>query len=67
VDEINAQGGILLGGERRKVNVVYYDDKYQGSDALDVANRLINQDKSTSSWTDGLRADVGRPGSNRQG
>ena len=44
-DEINAKGGILLGGERRKVNVVYYDDKYQGSEALDVANRLINQDK----------------------
>ena len=44
-DEINAKGGILLGGERRKVNIVYYDDKYQGSEALDVANRLINQDK----------------------
>jgi branched-chain amino acid transport system substrate-binding protein len=44
-DDVNAEGGILVGGQRRKVNIVYYDDKYQGSDAIDVANRLINQDK----------------------
>lgn len=45
VDETNAKGGILYGSERRKINIVYYDDKYQGSEAVDVANRLINQDK----------------------
>ena len=43
-DEINAQGGLDVGGKKLKVEVVAYDDQYKTADAVAAFNRLVNQD-----------------------
>jgi branched-chain amino acid transport system substrate-binding protein len=45
VEEVNAKGGIMIGGKPHKVQMVQYDDKCSAKDAVTVAERLINSDK----------------------
>lgn len=44
-DEANAQGGLLVKGERYKVAVVAEDDKYDVARAVAGAEKLVNRDK----------------------
>ncbi|MDO8491040.1 MAG: ABC transporter substrate-binding protein [Dehalococcoidia bacterium] len=45
-EEINAAGGIVVGGQRYLLdNVVYYDDKYIPDEGVKAANKLIFEDK----------------------
>ena len=43
-DEINAKGGLDVGGKKYKVEVIAYDDQYKSADAVAAYNRLVNQD-----------------------
>ena len=45
VDEVNAQGGITVGGKNYKIKLVNYDDKCVANDAISAAQRLLNVDK----------------------
>jgi branched-chain amino acid transport system substrate-binding protein len=45
ISEVNARGGLLVGGQRRLVTLVYGDDQDSPENAVTVAKRLINQDK----------------------
>src|SRR4051795_10273303 len=40
-DDANQNGGLDVGGKKYKINVIPYDTKYQVSEALPAANRLI--------------------------
>ena len=42
--EINAQGGLDVGGKKYQVEVIAYDDQYKAADAVAAYNRLVNQD-----------------------
>lgn len=42
--EINAKGGIEVGGKKHKVEVIAYDDQYKAADAVAAYNRLVRQD-----------------------
>jgi branched-chain amino acid transport system substrate-binding protein len=44
-EDVNAKGGLDVGGKKYKVEVVAYDDKYQANEAVTAANRLIFEDK----------------------
>ncbi|MEI6113759.1 MAG: ABC transporter substrate-binding protein [Burkholderiales bacterium] len=44
-DDVNAKGGLDVGGKKYQVQVVAYDDKYQTNEAVTVANRLVFDDK----------------------
>jgi len=44
-DDVNAKGGLEVGGRKHPVKVVAYDDKYQAGEAVTAANRLIFEDK----------------------
>lgn len=44
-DDVNARGGVDLGGHRHKVRIIAYDDKYQASEAVTAANRLVFEDQ----------------------
>jgi branched-chain amino acid transport system substrate-binding protein len=44
-DDVNAKGGLDVGGKKHKVKVIAYDDKYQASEAVTAANRLVFEDK----------------------
>ncbi|AHG63482.1 ABC transporter substrate-binding protein [Advenella mimigardefordensis] len=43
-NEVNAEGGLQVNGERHKVEVIAYDDKYRAADAVSAYNRLVRQD-----------------------
>lgn len=43
-NEVNARGGLLVGGKKYTVEVVAYDDKYNANDAVAAYNRLTRQD-----------------------
>src|SRR5438552_12672516 len=43
-DEINAQGGLDLGGKKYKLEVVAYDHKYVIAEGVATVNRLIAKD-----------------------
>ena len=43
-NEINAQGGLEVGGKKYKIEVIAYDDQYKAADAVSAYNRLTNQD-----------------------
>jgi branched-chain amino acid transport system substrate-binding protein len=45
VDEINAKGGLTVGGEKVKVELINYDDKCVAKDAVSATERLLKQDK----------------------
>lgn len=42
--DINAHGGLDIGGKRYQVQVIAYDDQYKAADAVAAYNRLLNQD-----------------------
>ncbi len=44
-DDVNAKGGLDVGGKKYKVQVIPYDDKYQANDAVTAANRLVSEDQ----------------------
>ena len=44
-DEINEQGGVTIGGETYKLEVVSYDHKYVIAEGVATVNRLINRDE----------------------
>lgn len=44
-DDVNAQGGLEVGGKKYKISVIPYDDKYQSAEAVTAANRLVSDDK----------------------
>ncbi|WP_353235582.1 ABC transporter substrate-binding protein [Diaphorobacter ruginosibacter] len=44
-DDVNAKGGLEVGGKKYKVKVIPYDDKYQAGEAVTAANRLVFEDK----------------------
>lgn len=44
-NDYNAKGGITVGGKKVKVEIVAYDDKGDSVEAVNVAKRLISQDK----------------------
>ena len=44
-DQVNAKGGLEVGGKKYKVEVVSYDDKYQANEAVTAGNRLVFEDK----------------------
>lgn len=45
VDDVNAKGGLMVGGKPYTLQIVAYDDKYQANEAVTAANRLIFEDK----------------------
>lgn len=45
VDDVNKAGGILVGGAKRPIEVVEYDDRSQPEEAVRAIERLVNQDK----------------------
>lgn len=42
--DVNAAGGLDIGGVKHQVEVISYDDKYAAADAVAAYNRLVNQD-----------------------
>lgn len=44
-DAVNARGGISVGGEKRKVKIIYYDDESDPETAVKLVQRLISEDK----------------------
>ena len=42
--EINAKGGLEVGGKKYQVEIVAYDDQYKTADAVAAYNRLVKQD-----------------------
>jgi len=44
-EDFNAKGGIEVGGKKYKLEVIGYDDKGDGTEAVNVAKRLTSQDK----------------------
>lgn len=45
VQDVNKAGGILVGGTKRLVEVVEYDDRSQPEEAVRAIERLVSQDK----------------------
>lgn len=45
VDEVNNAGGLKVGDKTYKIQLVMYDDKYNGAGGKDAAERLVHQDK----------------------
>ena len=45
VDIINREGGLTVGGEKYKVEMVIYDDKYRADAGQAAAQRLVNVDR----------------------
>jgi branched-chain amino acid transport system substrate-binding protein len=43
--EVNARGGLLVGGERYKVEITWEDDKYNPASGRVAAEKLVNRDK----------------------
>jgi len=44
-DEINAAGGLKIGGDVYKIKLIVYDHKASAADAATAANKLVSQDK----------------------
>ena len=44
-DDINAKGGVEVGGKKYKIQAVIYDDKGDSVEAVNVVKRLVSQDK----------------------
>jgi branched-chain amino acid transport system substrate-binding protein len=45
VEELNAAGGLKVGGKRVPIEVITYDDRSSSEEAVRAVERLINQDK----------------------
>ncbi len=48
-DEVNAKGGLTVGGKTYKIEVIPYDDEYKTASTVTAVNRLIERDELTSS------------------
>ncbi|MFH0844153.1 MAG: ABC transporter substrate-binding protein [Pseudomonadota bacterium] len=46
IEEVNAKGGLKIGGKSYKVEMINYDSKYLIGEALTLLNRAIFQDKA---------------------
>ncbi|MBV8168670.1 MAG: ABC transporter substrate-binding protein [Alphaproteobacteria bacterium] len=44
-EDLNAAGGVKVGGKAYKYELVMYDDQYTGNGGKSAAERLVNQDK----------------------
>jgi len=44
-DDVNAAGGMTVGGETYKFDVVTGDDKWTPSEALTQTRRMVNEEK----------------------
>jgi len=44
-EQVNARGGLEVGGQKRRVEFVQYDDQSNGAQAAKIYERLITQDK----------------------
>jgi branched-chain amino acid transport system substrate-binding protein len=42
--DINAKGGLEVGGKKYQIEVISYDDQFKTADAVGAYNRLVNQD-----------------------
>jgi ABC-type branched-subunit amino acid transport system substrate-binding protein len=54
IDQDNSQGGLLIGGERYKVNLIKYDSGITQDTEMNAINRLVSQDKVSFIITQGL-------------
>src|SRR5579871_3409291 len=45
IEELNAAGGVKVGGTAHKYSLIMYDDQYTGAGGKAAAERLVNQDK----------------------
>lgn len=45
IDDFNKKGGLLVGGERYKIEMVEYDNKYQTSETMTLLNKAIFGDQ----------------------
>ncbi|KPQ06517.1 MAG: branched-chain amino acid transport system substrate-binding protein [Rhodobacteraceae bacterium HLUCCA12] len=45
VHELNEKGGLLVGDQRREIEVIEYDDRSNSEEAVRAVERLINQDE----------------------
>lgn len=54
-EDVNAKGGLEVGGKKYRIEVVTYDDHYKAADALTAFNRLV--------FDDGIKFVVGPLGS----
>ena len=43
-NEVNAKGGLDVGGKKMQVEVIAYDDQYKAADAVAAYNRLLTKD-----------------------
>jgi branched-chain amino acid transport system substrate-binding protein len=62
VKDVNAKGGLLIGGKRVPIEVVEYDDRSNSEEAVRAVERLITQDKVDllfPPWGTGLNLAVG--------
>lgn len=61
VKEVNAAGGLMMGGKRVPIEVVEYDDRSNSEEAVKAVERLATQDKVDfilSPWGTGLNLAV---------
>lgn len=45
VKDVNAKGGLMIGGKRVPIEVVEYDDRSNSEEAVRAVERLVTQDK----------------------
>jgi branched-chain amino acid transport system substrate-binding protein len=62
VKDVNAKGGLMIGGKRVPIEVVEYDDRSNSEEAVRAVERLVTQDKVDllfPPWGTGLNLAVG--------
>ena len=62
VKDVNAKGGLMIGGKRMPVEVIEYDDRSNSEEAVRAVERLVTQDKVDflfPPWGTGLNLAVG--------
>jgi len=62
VKDVNAKGGLMIGGKRVPVEVIEYDDRSNSEEAVRAVERLVTQDKVDflfPPWGTGLNLAVG--------
>lgn len=62
VKDVNAKGGLMVGGKRVPIEVVEYDDRSNAEEAIRAVERLVTQDKVDllfPPWGTGLNLAVG--------
>ena len=43
-EEVNAKGGLEVGGKKYQIKIIGYDDQFKAAEAVAAYNRLLNQD-----------------------